>query len=159
MPNKGTDLTQSGRYAAYVKQAHASPGADDASVARLRAASDQRLEEEQALHDMAAYHHGHATEAGIGADAFGSCNVCTAAEPCLFDVIADPQERTDLSKANPGIVKQLQAKLQTFSAYIGQKMTPKEYAPYECTVDIRPWWGNFSGPCCRPKQPTVLGQL
>ena len=25
-------------------------------------------------------------------------------------------------------------------------------AHYDCVTDIRPWWGNFSGPCCRPKR-------
>ena len=42
----------------------------------------------------------------------------------------------------------------SFRAYIGAKMTPDEYKPYECATDIRPWYGNFSGPCCRPKSPT-----
>ena len=22
---------------------------------------------------------------------------------------------------------------------------------YVCEKDLRPWWGNFSGPCCIPK--------
>ena len=28
----------------------------------------------------------------------GSCNICTEDEPCLFDLLADPSERVDISK-------------------------------------------------------------
>ena len=33
-------------------------------------------------------------------------------------------------------------------------MTPEELEKYECVEDAKghaEWWGNFNGPCCRPK--------
>ena len=46
---------------------------------------------------------------------------CSAA-PCLFDVLADPQERHDLAAGNPAIVKAMQARIA------------EHYAPTEVTV-------------------------
>jgi hypothetical protein len=31
-----------------------------------------------------------------------ACAVCTESDPCLFDLLADPEERVDIAKANPG---------------------------------------------------------
>ena len=83
------------------------------------------------------------------------CQVCTAAAPCLFDLLSDPGERIDVATAHPDIVARLQAKLKTFAPYIGTPMTPHQYEQYECVKDIRPWWGNFSGPCCKRKATPV----
>jgi hypothetical protein len=138
--NKGENLTPSGAgYAAFVKQS---------GTGTSRVAHDQADEASKARRQTARYgpsHESHQRTASLQ-----GCAVCTAAEPCLFDVIADPSETTDVAKQNPDIVTQLQAKLATFQPYIGTPMTPAELLPYTCVKDIRPWWGNFSGPCCKP---------
>ena len=37
-------------------------------------------------------------------------------------------------------------------AYFGTPIDPEVLAAkYDCPADLRPWYGNFSGPCCRPK--------
>jgi hypothetical protein len=101
-----------------------------------------RREAAKARVDMADYYStiGTATADTLRASitAGGGCSVCTAAEPCLFDVVADPSETKDLAKANPEIVAKMQAKLRNFTAYIGYKMSAAQYAPYECPSDIRP---------------------
>lgn len=80
------------------------------------------------------------------------CNVCTHAFPCLFDLINDEQERHNLASAQPALVKQMMVQQATYSAYFGTPMDPEVLAAkYDCPDDVRPWYGNFSGPCCRPK--------
>ena len=83
----------------------------------------------------------------------GKCNVCTNAEPCLFDLYADPEERVDISKDHPELVKQLQAALAAAKNWtINGKMNASALEAYDCVTDTNPWWGDFSGPCCKPKQ-------
>eukprot|EP00051_Salpingoeca_urceolata_P017166 m.232093 g.232093 ORF g.232093 m.232093 type:complete len:413 (-) comp18880_c1_seq4:269-1507(-) len=80
------------------------------------------------------------------------CHVCSDKDPCLFDIIQDPSERTDISKSNPSIVAQLQAKLAEFQPYVSGKMNATALAKYDCVTDISQWWGNFTGPCCKRKK-------
>jgi hypothetical protein len=52
------------------------------------------------------------------------------------------------------LVKQMQAKLATYEAYFGHPIDPELLAEkYDCPADVRPWYGNFSGPCCRRRVP------
>ena len=85
--------------------------------------------------------------------AAGSCSVCTEDHPCLFDLLADPAERIDISLQNPDVVSTMAAALKEFNSWtINGTMNPdvlKEH--YDCVTDTIPWWGNFSGPCCKPK--------
>ena len=82
----------------------------------------------------------------------GNCNVCTGAKPCLFDLFADPGEHVNLAAKNPQMVAMLKDKLATYKSYVGTPMDPAVLAKdYICEKDLRPWYGNFSGPCCIPK--------
>ena len=132
-------LTSSGEFSAYWKNTTA---AELALAARE--AQDTRHEER-----LAAANRGGAAADSGGA---GGCNVCTEAYPCLFDLSTDEQERHNLASAQPELVKQMLAQKATYSAYFGTPMDPKVLAAkYDCPDDVRPWYGNFSGPCCRPK--------
>lgn len=42
------------------------------------------------------------------------CPVCNITHPCLFDIMADPTETTDISASHPEIVQDLLAKLQAY---------------------------------------------
>lgn len=145
--NHGNHLQSSGaQYSAYVK---VKP--EDHDFVQSRSFLDQSIEAQRVASIMEDYRKRKGMDVSSSDYAPRGCLVCSPSDPCLFDLIADPEERQDVSKENPNIVAQMVAKLATYTAYIGQKMTPDEYKPYECVTDIRPWWGNFSGPCCRPK--------
>ena len=91
---------------------------------------------------------------GGASQAAAGCSVCTKESPCLFDLSNDEQERHNLASAQPALVKQMLAQLATYTAYFGTPMDPGVLAAkYDCPADLRPWYGNFSGPCCRPKSP------
>ena len=97
----------------------------------------------------------------------GGCSVCTPLHPCLFDLLADQEERTNVASKEPALVAKLKAQLATYVPYIcpggGQGANPDNASTvchmdaavlregYDCVTDIRPWWGDFSGPCCKPK--------
>lgn len=160
--NHGNHLQKSGMYTAYVKSSTGAGSSSSSSSSSsgaaaewmawdARVARDVLHEEELARKVTKDYHHANGGAADVGV---GGCSVCTNTEPCLFDVIADPSETQDVSKANPDVVKTIQAKIATgvFKAYIGYSMNASQLANYDCPSDIRPWWGNFSGPCCKPKQ-------
>lgn len=92
-----------------------------------------------------------------------SCPVCSPEHPCLFDVIADPREETNLA-AQPGMATRVAAmttKLATFQYYV-PALTPENLACYTCgnhvkaTSPPRLWWSNFSGPCCVHKDKVAV---
>ena len=144
--NHGDQLAPSSGYTAYVKAgAGANVDSWDSRVVR-----DTMHEEQLARDVMIAYEKTQERKSPLPK---AGCSVCTHDEPCLFDVIADPSETIDVSKANPTIVTTIQKKIATgvFQAYIGAPMNATQLAGYDCPTDIRPWWGNFSGPCCKPK--------
>lgn len=87
----------------------------------------------------------------------GACAVCSAQHPCLFDLLRDEGERHNLASTEPAIVAQLAKAMAAYVPYVAPFMNETELANYDCLEDPQqsvfpsPWWGNFSGPCCRPK--------
>ena len=55
----------------------------------------------------------------------------------------------------PQLVAQLARQLATYTAYVDGKMASEELAGYDCVSPAYPseFWGNFTGPCCKPKHP------
>ena len=92
----------------------------------------------------------------ISTQGIWDCMVCSDAEPCLFDIIADPEERTDVAKQHPDIVTRMQAQmpLVNFNTYTDEALLPEEEPLFDClsAADSRKdWWGGYLGPCCVPK--------
>ena len=42
------------------------------------------------------------------------------------------------------------AKLASYTPYVDGNMTAEELEEYECST-MASLWGNFQGPCCKPK--------
>ena len=83
-----------------------------------------------------------------------SCVVCTNEHPCLFDVLADEGETTNLAKRPEfaSIVQTMQAKLATYATpYVPMALTPNNLACYNCSFDPDALWKNFTGPGCIAK--------
>eukprot|EP01043_Picozoa_sp_COSAG02_P041037 COSAG02_NODE_3371_length_6857_cov_12.629328_2_plen_686_part_00 len=135
------DVTTSGAgYSAFVKST------SDAAIAE-RERADSDFEHRLALDNVGG-------QSGVGDGKPEACNVCTPEFPCLFDLVDDITERKNLASAQPQLVKQMQAKLATYEAYFGHPIDPELLAEkYDCPADVRPWYGNFSGPCCRRRAP------
>jgi arylsulfatase B len=87
-----------------------------------------------------------------------SCSVCSNSTPCVFDVLADPLETTNVASANASLVALLAAKLAVFNnPYIPSVLTPANLACYNCTLSDSKGigkWGSFWGPCCIAKTPS-----
>jgi arylsulfatase B len=104
------------------------------------------------------------------------CNACSTDKPCLFDLKADPAERVNLASSLPAMVKQLAAQLATYAPYVAPFLNESQLTErnMECVsingtscdhFDMKtyatcnnfygifqsPYWGNYSGPCCRRK--------
>ena len=83
-----------------------------------------------------------------------SCVVCTDAQPCLFDVLADEGETTNVARQPEfaSVVRTMQAKLATYATpYVPRTLTPNNLACYNCSFDPDVLWRNFTGPGCIAK--------
>ena len=86
------------------------------------------------------------------------CATCNASAPCLYDVLADPNETVNVAAAHPDVVARLAAALAAASTYYVSGRIPADalaanYTPINTTEE----WGGFQGPCYRPKSPTRPG--
>lgn len=92
----------------------------------------------------------------------GACPVCNATMPCLFDLLADPNEEQNLANKHPDIVARLSASVKQFQDYypgIG-RLSESEIARYEKIDDPNKHWGGFDGPCyLNKKHHTCSGLL
>jgi hypothetical protein len=88
-----------------------------------------------------------------------SCTVCSATDPCLFDVLLDPSEVKNLAKSLPDVATKMAAKLATFTPYI-PTLSPDNLGCYTCGQgsDAPPhlFWQGFSGPCCVHKNTSIV---
>jgi hypothetical protein len=91
-----------------------------------------------------------------------SCAICTANSPCLFEVIGDPTETTNLAKGNRAnasiqqLIHRMASKLATYSVYLPGDMSTPQLACYRC-LNGSEWdahWQGWVGPCCLRKPRT-----
>ena len=73
----------------------------------------------------------------------------TLSHPCLFDVIRDPGETTNLAAgpAHAGMLATMRAQLATYKPYL-PVLTRDNLACYNCTKQVTEAWKGFAGPCC-----------
>lgn len=86
--------------------------------------------------------------------AAGGCLICSPKKPCLFDLLNDESERVNLAQQKPELATQLAQQLASYVPYVDGSMSQTELDKYDCVKGGKyphPWWGNFTGPCCRPK--------
>lgn len=77
------------------------------------------------------------------------CPVCNATHPCLYEILSDPGEKTNLASKHPEIIARLAPELhksaydeQYVAGHLPQAMLQKSYSPYP-----KGHWKTFLGPC------------
>lgn len=75
------------------------------------------------------------------------CPVCNISQPCLYDVLADPSETTNVAVQHPDVVARLlpplaESNQQYVTGHLPAAVLAKDY------VAVHPKeWGDFFGPC------------
>ena len=89
-----------------------------------------------------------AARLGAGVPSAG-CTVCSPSAPCLFELVADPLETTNLANdpSQRTRVAAMAAQLATYEVYT-PALTDENLACYNCSFDPAVRWANYSGPCC-----------
>lgn len=86
-------------------------------------------------------------------DAYGtfgrhSCYACSPEQPCLFDVLRDPGETTNLATSMPTMVTHMHNRLRDFADPYVPELSPGELACYNCSFDAQAHWHGYVGPGC-----------
>ena len=78
----------------------------------------------------------------------GDCVVCNATRPCLYELLADPSETTNVADAHPEVVAALSAALAAASTYYVSGTLPARqlHADY-VAINATTEWAGFMGPC------------
>jgi hypothetical protein len=80
-------------------------------------------------------------EGGVG------CPVCNDTHPCLYSLLDDPSESTNLASSNADIVARLRRPLvASQTPYVSGHLSNATLAA-NYTLFPKDHWGNFSGPC------------
>ena len=81
--------------------------------------------------------------------------MCNATEPCLFDVLSDARETTNVAAQHPDVVARLAAAIAAANAAVYTNGTLDEEA-LAAYVKVAPsHWGGFLGPCYVKKRRAV----
>ena len=76
------------------------------------------------------------------------CPVCNASHPCLFSLLDDPRETTNLAQDHPSVVKRLQRAVESFqTSYVSGSLTPRELENFEKIKYPSKYWQGYLGPC------------
>jgi hypothetical protein len=74
------------------------------------------------------------------------CPVCNETRPCLYDLLADAEERKNVAAANPDVVARLAAQLSKFKPYVTGHLSAETLSANYTQIP-KGHWGNFLGPC------------
>eukprot|EP00656_Telonema_subtile_P000083 TRINITY_DN10035_c0_g1_i2.p1 TRINITY_DN10035_c0_g1~~TRINITY_DN10035_c0_g1_i2.p1 ORF type:complete len:538 (-),score=120.73 TRINITY_DN10035_c0_g1_i2:189-1802(-) len=79
------------------------------------------------------------------------CPVCNATSPCLFDILADPQERHNLAAQHPEVVARLTPVVEQYQKYyVLGHLSATELQAYDQVNQSK--WGGYTGPCYIKRQ-------
>lgn len=91
-------------------------------------------------------------EPGRTDEIVSGCPVCNASSPCLFDLLQDPSERTNLAASHPHVVKRLAAEVAKHQKpYVTGSLSSKRLAADYVRLNTSESWRGFVGPCYRRK--------
>eukprot|EP00041_Stephanoeca_diplocostata_P027870 m.777542 g.777542 ORF g.777542 m.777542 type:complete len:669 (+) comp23266_c0_seq2:99-2105(+) len=84
----------------------------------------------------------------VGEDVPPSCVVCSAQQPCLYELFSDPTEKINLAAgtmpaATKAVLDQMVSRLVSYVAYV-PTLSPDNLLCYNCSAT----WGIYAGPCC-----------
>ena len=82
------------------------------------------------------------------------CPVCNATQPCLFDILNDPNEEINQAEAFPHVVSVLQQSVLRFQqSYVTGRLTKYELETYYNKIDnVDAHWEGYLGPCYLSKE-------
>ena len=83
-----------------------------------------------------------------------ACAVCNASFPCLFDVLSDAQETTNVAARHPDIVARLAKAIAAANAAVLTNGSLGDGALAAYTKVDETYWGGFDGPCYLKKNAT-----
>lgn len=83
-----------------------------------------------------------------------ACAVCNATAPCLFDVLSDAQETTNVAALHPDIVARLSKAIAAANAAVFTNGSLGDGALAAYTKVDESHWGGFDGPCYLKKNET-----
>ena len=86
-------------------------------------------------------------------DAYGSfgrhsCYACSPEQPCLYDVLQDEGETSNVASTNPAVVAEMKTMLESFATPYVPALSAAELACYNCSFDVQKQWHGFVGPNC-----------
>ena len=80
------------------------------------------------------------------------CAVCNATMPCVYDLLADPREASNVAVAHPEVIALLAPILAASNDhYVSGHLDPSLLARDYVAVNTSTEWGSFVGPCYRRK--------
>ena len=86
------------------------------------------------------------------------CPVCNETHPCLFDILQDPRETTNLAAQHPKVVMRLAPLLKQYEKYyVPGHLTSEQLANYD-KIDAKHWRG-YEGPCYQKKNTSTTWRV
>lgn len=82
------------------------------------------------------------------------CPVCNATHVCLFDILHDPSETSNVASDYPDVASHLARLVSNFQTpYVTGTLTPSELERYDAISDVGSYWNGFLGPCYLHSKP------